>query len=117
MSSTATGEAPAMPAEYSFRLYVTGATPGSSRAVSLIKAFCERFLQGRYLLEVVDVYQQSALAEEERILATPTLVKLLPLPRRRVVGDLTDPEKIKLRLGLPPERSRSTLRDVSWPEK
>lgn len=102
---------------YSFRLYVTGATPGSSRAVALIKAFCERFLRGRYLLEVIDVYQQSALAEEERIVVTPTLVKIWPLPIRRIVGDLTDPEKIHSKLGLPPQGPQSILRDVPWPEK
>jgi circadian clock protein KaiB len=78
---------------YSFRLYVTGATPGSSRAISYIKGFCGQFLKGRYLLEVVDVYQQPAMAEEERILATPTLVRTWPLPLRRVVGNLSAPHR------------------------
>jgi circadian clock protein KaiB len=87
-------------ARYSFRLYVTGASPGSSRAIAFIKAFCEQFLKGRYLLEVVDVYQQPALADEERILATPTLVRTSPLPLRRVVGNLTDLHKLQTRLDL-----------------
>lgn len=85
---------------YSFRLYVTGATPGSSRAISYIKSFCEQFLKGRYLLEVVDVYQQPALAEEERIVATPTLVRTSPLPFRRIVGNLSDPQRLQAGLGI-----------------
>jgi len=87
-------------ARYSFRLYVTGATPGSSRAVTLIKAFCEQFLKGRYLLEVVDVYQQPTLADEERIFATPTLVRTSPLPLRRIVGNLSDPHRLQAGLGI-----------------
>ena len=86
---------------YALRLYVTGATPSSSRAVSQLKAFCEKFLKGRYLLEVVDVYQQPELADEERILATPTLVRMSPLPLRRIVGSLADPGRLSLRLGVP----------------
>lgn len=85
---------------YSFRLYVTGATLGSSRAIALIKAFCEQFLKGRYLLEVVDVYQQPALADEERIFATPTLVRMSPLPLRRIVGNLSDPHRLQAGLGI-----------------
>jgi len=85
---------------YSFRLYVTGATPSSSRAIAFIKAFCEQFLKGRYFLEVVDVYQQPALAEEERILATPTLVRTSPLPLRRIVGNLSDPHRLQAGLGI-----------------
>ena len=85
---------------YSFRLYVTGATPGSSRAITLIKTFCEQFLKGRYLLEVVDVYQQPELADEERIFATPTLVRMSPLPFRRIVGNLSDPHRLQAGLGI-----------------
>jgi|SRR6185436_9515776 len=86
---------------YALRLYVTGATPSSSRAIAQLKAFCEKFLKGRYRLEVVDVYQQPELADEERILATPTLVKMSPLPLRRIVGSLADPGRLSLRLGVP----------------
>ena len=85
---------------YSFRLYVTGATPGSSRAIACIKSFCEQFLKGQYLLEVVDVYQQPDMAEEERILATPTLVRTSPLPFRRIVGNLSDPQRLQAGLGI-----------------
>jgi circadian clock protein KaiB len=86
--------------QYSFRLFVTGASPGSSRAIALIKAFCEQFLKGKYLLEVVDVYQQPALADEERIFATPTLVRTSPLPLRRIVGNLADPHRLQASLGI-----------------
>ena len=85
---------------YSFRLYVTGASPGSSRAITLIKTFCEQFLKGRYLLEVIDVHQQPALADEERIFATPTLVRTSPLPLRRIVGNLSDPQRVQAGLGI-----------------
>lgn len=87
--------------QYSFRLYVTGASSGSSHAIALIKAFCETFLKGKYLLEVVDVYQQPALADEERIFATPTLVRTSPLPLRRIVGNLADPDRLHTGLGIP----------------
>ncbi|HWM90000.1 MAG TPA: circadian clock KaiB family protein [Thermoanaerobaculia bacterium] len=90
-------------ASYSLRLYVTGATPGSSRAIAGIKAFCEKFLKNRYTLEVIDVYQQPVLADEEGILATPTLVRMSPLPLRRIVGNLSDPARLHARLGLPVE--------------
>lgn len=80
---------PAEP-QYTFRLFVTGASLTSLRAVTNLKSFCEEHLKGRYELEVVDIYQQPALAEEEHVLATPTLVKKLPLPLWRLVGDLND---------------------------
>lgn len=102
MSGTAQAQADDGKTRYSFRLYVTGATPGSSRAVALIKAFCEQFLKGRYLLEVVDVYQQPALADDERIFATPTLVRTSPLPLRRIVGNLSDPQRLQASLGISP---------------
>ena len=94
------GEAQRGDERIALRLYVTGATPGSTRAIAEIKAFCERFLKGRYRLEVIDVYQQPELAEEERILATPTLVKRSPGPLRRIVGSLSDPGRISMRLGV-----------------
>ena len=77
---------------YVLRLYVTGATPASLRAISNLKAVCEQRLRGRFLLEVIDILQQPELAESAQIVAAPTLVKLLPLPLRRFVGDLTDLE-------------------------
>lgn len=91
------------PVRYSLRLFVTGATPGCSRAVAFIKAFCDQFLKDRYSLEVVDVYQQPAMADEQRILATPTLIRMSPLPFRRLVGNLSDTERLSAALGLSPK--------------
>jgi circadian clock protein KaiB len=92
------------PEHYELRLYVTGATPASGRAIANLKAFCEEHLRDHYDLEVVDIYQQPQMAEEDRILATPTLIKRLPLPLRRVVGDLSDSDNVLLRLDLSPGR-------------
>jgi circadian clock protein KaiB len=85
---------------YTLRLYVSGATPCSTRAIENVKALCEEHLPGRYDLEVVDIYQQPGLAEGDQILATPTLVRRLPLPLRRLVGDLSDPERVLGRLNI-----------------
>ena len=81
-------------------LYVTGATPGSCRAVASLKSFCEEHLKGRYALEVIDIYRQPDLAEEDQVLATPTLIRKRPLPRRRLVGDLSDEERLLAGLGV-----------------
>jgi circadian clock protein KaiB len=87
---------------YTFRLYVTGATPRCGRAISNLKAMCERYLRGRYDLEVIDVYQQPLRAEGDHILVTPTLVRREPLPLRRLVGDLSDRESVLVKLDLVP---------------
>lgn len=87
---------------FEFRLYVTGATPASGRAILNLKALCEEHLPGRYELVVVDVYQQPELAEGDRVVATPTLIRKLPLPLRRLVGDLSDSERTLLRLDIVP---------------
>ncbi|MGI4884639.1 MAG: circadian clock KaiB family protein [Janthinobacterium lividum] len=90
----------APPAEYAFDLYVTGATPNSTRAVRNIKEICERYLAGRYELRIVDLYQQPLLAQQEQIVAAPTLVRVRPLPRRQLVGDLSDRAAVLAALGL-----------------
>ena len=82
------------------RLYVTGQTPNSVHAIANIKAICEEYLKGRYDLEVVDIYQQPRLAKDEQILAAPTLIKKLPLPLRRLVGDLSKTDRVLLGLDL-----------------
>jgi circadian clock protein KaiB len=88
---------------YELRLYVAGSTPGSTSAVESLKAICEEHLQGRYKLAVIDVYQQPVLARNEQIIAVPTLVKQLPAPMRRILGDLSNKERVLLGLDLKPE--------------
>lgn len=82
------------------RLYVTGHTPRSNRAIMSLQDICERELKGQYRMEVIDVLERPQLAENERILATPTLVKQLPPPIRRIIGDLSDIEQVLLGLDL-----------------
>ena len=88
--------------EYSLRLYVTGATPRSTRAIANLKAVCERHLAGRYVLEVVDIYQRPEVAVRQQIIAAPTMVKESPGPRRRVIGDLSNAESLLDALDLAP---------------
>jgi circadian clock protein KaiB len=88
---------------YVLRLYVTGATPASARAIANLKELCERRLKGRFQLEVIDIFQKPALAEGEQIIAAPTLVKVLPPPLRRFIGDLSDLEGKLLGLDLRPK--------------
>ncbi|HEY7220282.1 MAG TPA: circadian clock KaiB family protein [Candidatus Binatia bacterium] len=80
--------------KYVLRLYIAGTTPRSARAVANIKQICEHNLNGRYDLEVIDIYQKPALAKGEQIVAAPTLVKKLPAPLRRFIGDLSNSERI-----------------------
>ncbi len=82
------------------RLYVTGATPASRRAIQNAREICERHLEGRYHLEVFDIYQMPALAKDHQIIAAPTLVKVLPRPLRRFVGDLSRTERVLFGLDL-----------------
>jgi circadian clock protein KaiB len=85
---------------YVLRLYVTGLTHRSARAVENVRTLCEQYLPGRYDLEVIDIHQQPALARTEQIVAAPTLIKKLPLPLRRVIGDLSNTERILIGLDL-----------------
>ena len=85
---------------YLLKLYVTGQTPRSLRAIANLRRLCEQELGGRYEMVVVDVLERPQLAEDEKILATPTVVKELPLPIRRIIGDLSDSEKVLLGLDL-----------------
>ncbi len=87
-------------AHYVLRLYVTGLTPRSRSAIEATKRICEEHLKGRYELEVVDLTRHPALAEGEQVIAAPTLIKKLPLPLRRLVGDLTDEERVLFGLDL-----------------
>jgi circadian clock protein KaiB len=85
---------------YVLRLYVTGTTLRSSRAIANIRALCDEYLTGHYDLEVVDIYQQPAAVAEEQIIAAPTLIKKSPKPLKRMVGDLSDREKVIVGLDL-----------------
>lgn len=85
---------------YIFRLYVAGATPASRRAIEKVTALCERWLKGRYELNVVDIYQQSETIQGLEIIAVPTLVKLMPSPLRKLIGDMSKAEKVLLGLGI-----------------
>lgn len=89
---------------YVLRLYVTGTTPRSREAILNVKKVCEENLQGRYDLEVIDIYQKPALARDEQIIAAPTLVKQLPAPLRRLIGDLSNRERVLLGLDLKPRK-------------
>ena len=85
---------------YVLRLYVTGSTPRSTRAIENMRRICDTNLGGRYDLEVIDIYQDPETLREAQIIAAPTLVKLLPLPLRRIIGDLSDSEKVLAGLDL-----------------
>src|ERR1700729_3021418 len=88
------------PGRYELRLFITGTTPRSTRAIENMRRICEENLQGRYDLEVVDVYQNPEATRELQIVATPTLVKILPEPLRRIIGDLSDEERVLAGLDL-----------------
>jgi circadian clock protein KaiB len=85
---------------YVLRLYIAGTTPRSTQAILNIKRICEQYLLGRYELEVIDVYQQPVLAAGEQIIAAPTLIKQLPSPLRKFIGDMSDTERILIGLDL-----------------
>lgn len=87
---------------YVLRLYTMAETPNSTRALANIKRMCEEQLQGSYELEVIDILKHPQLAEDDKIIAIPTLVKKLPGPIRRLVGDLSDREKVLLGLDIIP---------------
>jgi circadian clock protein KaiB len=76
------------------KLFVTGKTPRAELAIANIRRICEEELKGQYKLDIIDVLEHPELAEDEKILATPTLIKQLPPPLRRVIGDLTNKEKV-----------------------
>ena len=80
--------------KYILRLFISGTQPNSSRAVINIKAICEKYLKGRYELEIIDIYQQPDLALSEEIIAIPLLIKRFPLPEERMIGDLSNTEKV-----------------------
>jgi circadian clock protein KaiB len=88
--------------KYVLRLYVVGSTAQSSRAITNIKAICETHLKDRYDLTVVDLYEQKKRAQEDQIMVAPTLIRQLPLPVRRLIGDLSKTERVLAALDLSP---------------
>lgn len=86
--------------EYILRLFITGASANSVRAVANIRNICDKHLSGRYSLEIIDVYQQREMAQKEQLVALPLLIKIHPLPERRLIGDLSDDNKVLQGLGL-----------------
>lgn len=86
--------------EYLLKLFITGYTPQAERAIKNINSICEHELNGEYRLEIINILDNPQLAEDERIIATPTLIKVLPEPLRRVIGDLSNTEKVLLGLDL-----------------
>jgi len=92
--------------KYVLRLYVTGMTPKSINAVENIRKICEENLKGRYELEVIDIYQKPEYAKKEEIIAAPTLIKKLPLPLRKFIGDMSNKERILIGLNLVPKKEK-----------
>lgn len=91
-----TGSAPHLPGQetYVLRLYITGHSPNSRRAVENVRTICDEYLEGRYELEIIDIYQQPALAQKWQIVAAPTLVKESPPPLRKFIGNMSKTERI-----------------------
>ncbi len=85
---------------FSLKLFVTGASPNSARAIANVKSICEKYLTKKYDLEIIDVYQQPLIAQNEHIIALPMLVKSFPLPLKRLIGDMSNEEKVLRGLSL-----------------
>ncbi len=97
---------------YILNLYVAGMRPRSQRAIDNIRRLCDEHLPGRYELRIIDIYQQPALAESAQIRAAPTLVKKLPLPLRKLIGDMSDEGRVMIALGIEvPAKSAGSLKE------
>jgi circadian clock protein KaiB len=96
--------------KYVLRLVIAGTSRRSNKAVANLKEICDRYLPGRYELEIIDIYQQPELAQGLQVIGAPTLLKRLPPPLRRLVGDLSQKERILLALGLPPNDKEEPAR-------
>jgi circadian clock protein KaiB len=108
---TDSGEAPAPHAaaepEYFLRLFITGQTTKSTLALENIRRICEDNIPGRYKLEVIDIYQDPTMASDAQIIAAPTLIRVHPAPLRRIIGDLSDADKVLTALNLKPRGAAS----------
>jgi circadian clock protein KaiB len=90
------------PDSYNLRLYVAGQTPKSIAAIANLKKICEQYLSGRYDIEVIDLMKNPALAQRHQIVAIPTLIRQLPEPLKRIIGDLSNSEKVLVGLDIQP---------------
>jgi len=90
------------PDSYNLRLYVAGQTPKSIAAIANLKKICEQYLSGRYDIEVIDLLKNPALAQRHQIVAIPTLIRQLPEPLKRIIGDLSNSEKVLVGLDIQP---------------
>jgi circadian clock protein KaiB len=102
MSNAEIREDTAIPGHYNLRLYVAGQTPKSLSAIANLKSICEEHLAGRYTVEVIDLLKSPQLAAGDQILAVPTLVRRLPPPIKRVIGNLSDTERVLVGLDIVP---------------
>jgi circadian clock protein KaiB len=93
--------------KYVLRLYVTGMTPKSINAIENVRKICEENLKGRYELDIIDIYQQPEYAKTEQLLAAPTLIKKLPLPLRKLIGDMSNKDRILVGLDLVPKKKKN----------
>ncbi len=94
--------------QYVLKLYITGHTPKSDQAIANLKSLCEKELKDQYELDIIDVLENPQLAEDEKILATPTLIRELPPPLRRIIGDLSNTDKVLLGLDLFPKNNTTS---------
>jgi circadian clock protein KaiB len=102
----------AIKSRYELKLYVTGTSPRSGQAIANVRSLCEEYLKGRYDLEVIDIYQQPAVAVTEQIIAAPTLIKKSPAPTRRMIGDLSDRDKILVGLNIVADDAKTSWAEV-----
>jgi len=101
--------------EWVLRLYVAGETPNSRAALSNLKRLCEEYLAGQYSIEVIDLRQKPQLAESDQILAVPTLVRKLPMPLRKIIGDLSNFERVLVGLDVLPSEKAQSLATAKEP--
>jgi circadian clock protein KaiB len=100
MKKTQAASKPVEAPKYQLRLFITGATPNSVRAITNLREICKVHLEGRYTLQIIDVYQEPYLAQQEQMIALPLLIKKLPLPERKLIGDMSQTDKVLKALGL-----------------
>ena len=94
--------------EWQLRLYIAGHTPKSIKAIDNLKTYCEQHLAGKYSIEVIDLLKNPQLAEDDQILAIPTLIRKTPAPTRHIIGDLSNEEKVLNALNIIPVQTVNT---------